>query len=151
MAKGLKYIWGRHGIYALLNRDTSFTSKRVRVLKALYEAFGAMNADDGALIFALATPDAISLYKLTFQAETYADKVLMDPNATIEEIALAIKVKFELSKSRMYLMMRDDAEEILNSARGMDKKWEEYISPFIEGHVESGALSKDDLADGLLR
>lgn len=150
MAHPQRLLWGRHGIYALLNKNTSFTSKRERVLEALHDAFGLMSDNDGALIFALTTQDATLLFKLADQAERYANNVLSDPNANIQEIAWAYRLKFQIGNTRMYLMMRDDFEEIFNSARKLDEKWKEVISPIIQRHLESGALDKEDLAEGLL-
>lgn len=151
MSEELKLIWGRHGIYAVLNRDTPFSSKRERVLESLRDAFEAFNANDGALIFALSTPDAAALYNLTYQAERFADKALSDPNVSIREIGLALQLKFALAQTRIYLLWRDDWEDILKSAGQLNEKWKEVISPIIERHLETGALSKDDLAEDLLR
>jgi len=149
MANGIHPLWARHGFYDILYGNASRTQSRVRRLTRILDILNFFNANDGAEVFKLSLSDAKHLFVFTQKADLVANEVLSDPNATVEEMSLAFKIKLEAAKTLFYLAARPDWEEIIKWAQSRGKDLEEHIPPIIEEHVEQGNLAKDDLPEGL--
>ena len=123
-------IWSDFGIFGALRDEKEAGVEKT--LDLLLQVFVALNEKDGALIFELSLLDAQFLYAYSFDAEAIADRVLKDPNASGEALALALRLKLEISRTRMYLMMRDDHAEVRAFSLRPKEEIEKMIPPIVE-------------------
>ncbi|GAB5446041.1 hypothetical protein [Gymnodinialimonas sp.] len=137
-------IYGYDGLFGLYHRTDMKLAERMDAMSDIFDQF---NANDGAAILALPFTEAVALSKIAGDAVLLAQSVRNSPNASVTEISAAVRLEAAARKTLEYLTKRPDHEKIAEMAKNLGKQWEEYISPIIERHVETGARLQEAMKE----